>query len=360
MRKSIEIINSVIKNDNKRYELLPKDYTFFKINSLSQLLWQVVDLALTSEKVRGQIKSDYYNAIAKETSFANALETVLTAFDNANIKCCVLKGSIIKNLYPYTFYRSMGDMDLYVDKKDVNKALKILKGLEYKKDVRSGKDIGLFHQPNVYIELHYKLISEYEYGANYYNDGVFNKCELYDESKYKNIYKFNINEYYIYMVMHLLKHYVNNLCGIRMFLDMEIYLNAYEKELDFTHINEAFKYTAYEDLCIYFKEFAKKVFSIDLVEEKDKEVGDLVFDSGVYGNVKYSERKNFALAKGNRFKYYLISFFPPVKTIKAMYYLPNVSFIFIPFCYMYLFINRFIHFGRSFKKLKRMKKTKKK
>ena len=58
---------------------------------------------------------------------------------------------------------------------------------------------------------------------------------------YQFTYDFNIEDFYIYMIAHIAKHFYAMGCGIRNLLDIYIYLNKYGEQLDREYISSELK-----------------------------------------------------------------------------------------------------------------------
>lgn len=93
-----------------------------------------------------------------------------------------------------------------------------------------------YKRPFMNIEMHRNMIDEkYEFAKYYQN--IWSKLIKSDNKNYE--YYLTDEDYYIYLVAHLAKHFANGGTGIRSIIDIYIYLE-HKRELNWKYINEEF------------------------------------------------------------------------------------------------------------------------
>lgn len=163
-----------------------------------------------------------------------AWEELKTIAAEKGLDLLPLKGVNLKSLYPRSDLRQMGDLDILYRKQQFKELKKALEEAGY--SFKRGS-VGAHHQvfdrpPNVHLEMHGSLVDEEIEFADYYAD-PWSKAKKTDE---KNIWRFSLEDEYIFLLLHAAKHFFHFGSGIRTFLDLYAYLERYQAELDFSYV----------------------------------------------------------------------------------------------------------------------------
>ena len=167
-------------------------------------------------------------------SFANRkalYKEVITVLNQENISFISVKGFSIADYYPVPSLRTMGDCDLIVNRQDMPATMSLMRGLGF-----SGIDNKKAHdwecvKKNLLFELHDSLV-EREDHINALQEQFFNQYDF-----FVNDGQLNWNFHFLYLLMHLRKHFMNSGVGIRQFMDIAVLL-AYGPEFDWGWIKE--------------------------------------------------------------------------------------------------------------------------
>lgn len=240
-----------------------------------------------------------------------------TLSDN-NIDSLFLKGWVLKDLYPSSEDRQMGDIDLLVRANDIDKCIPIMKALDY-----DAIDVGLDashdeykKSPYMKVEIHRRLLPPTEEN-HWYTDNIWDR--LVKESNHR--YKMTLEDFYLYHLLHFEKHFSMGGSGIRSILDHYYILKNWVDKLDWNYIDkiiEKMNYVQFQCMsnelaAMWFGEtdFLKKridmcaEFSNDsrLSKESIQELGDYVLDSGAFGtHDNYQKWYYEKLKRENRIK----------------------------------------------------------
>ena len=124
-------------------------------------------------RVRRALKKMYYQTFAQNTLILAQKDRILEAFNAQGIPALVLKGpALIESLYPDIGLRPMGDLDILVERRHLERASRLMADLGFKKE-RPDIRPGVFHNsgfqliiPNengvpqkLNIELHWQLLN---------------------------------------------------------------------------------------------------------------------------------------------------------------------------------------------------------
>ena len=169
-------------------------------------------------------------------------------FDANNISYILLKGISLAAFYPVSEYRKLGDVDIYINDKEMfNRASALLLANGYSKD----DEISDHHQGYLYkvpktgrtmiLELHYRIVGLYQYApANKIVDAVFAANTFSPVMQTVNDRNYPVlppTEYTFYMIHHMLKHYLYSGFGIRLLCDFSFYLEHNYTDIDFVKIH---------------------------------------------------------------------------------------------------------------------------
>lgn len=255
-------------------------------------------------------------------------DVIYSEFEKNRVQYLPLKGCLLKNMYPDITYREMSDLDILIHEKDALRAKEIMKSLGY-----SCEDFGGFVDDSYYkgelmhVELHYRLLSEYhfEYMEWSYPKTTFlldpwkNAVRMEQDSCH---YVFTDDDLYIYMVVHLAKHFYYSGCGIRQFLD----LYFLKRNLNIDHEKIYFELEKYDlkEFCMNAEKLAEGWMSLQDTEPDLTKMEQMIIDFGAYGNRNQSldKRLNQLHKKSRipvRVQYYFFRLFPSIHFMKLWY-----------------------------------------
>lgn len=143
--------------------------------------------------------------------------------DEMGVRHMLLKGSVMKNYYPSPDMRTMGDIDILIDSSRCDEVVDafVADGFEF---VDEGDLHSNVKKGNTYIELHHSMIDKnHEVLSKYYGDG-FLRAKKSGNGEYE--YKLSEEDFYVFLVAHIAKHYRYGGLGIRFLLDLYVYENA--------------------------------------------------------------------------------------------------------------------------------------
>lgn len=230
-----------------------------------------------------------------------------------------VKGIEVAKYYPMPPLRTMGDCDIVVNPEDFQNTINELCSLGF-----NGTSVTDVHEWScdylgLHFELHDVLVRDGEY-ANTIQVTFFNNYSLY---VHKGV--LDDNFHYLFLLMHLRKHFINNGVGIRQFMDIAVEIQR-GPELDWVWIEEkllylnlsVFAHACYSIIEKWFGIVAPVVFD-RLDECAIREITEKVICNGVFGFADNNNRDNKAsnallLKDGNeytnRFLYFFSNLFP--------------------------------------------------
>ncbi|MDO5397519.1 MAG: nucleotidyltransferase family protein [bacterium] len=169
-------------------------------------------------------KDKYKQAIHNDAAQQYYLSRIQEAFAENGINYLLLKGCVMKGLYPSSDLRQSADMDIYIGKENTLKAKPIMESLGFKNITFSdGESTDNYKADKFsYVELHKKLISD-----DYPWKNECNKIldRLIPAGNHE--YVMNNEDFYIFMICHIAKHMKWGGIGIRAILDVWVYIRHY-------------------------------------------------------------------------------------------------------------------------------------
>ncbi len=287
------------------------------------------------------IENERRFSILKETSQLVEVEKVLNEFEKSAIKNLPLKGYFMKHLYSQTDLRTMTDVDILVNKKDFKKITRIFENLGYRKQNLINANEIHFSKDLLYFEIQCNL--------NENDDSFFNNIwdNVNNREDYKYSYSMSPEDFYVYMVYHCAKHFNAGGIGIRMLMDLYVYLNKYPR-LNFDYINSCFEKLKIKTFAQRLRKLSVNWFSKD--ETKIDNLGEFILYCSTYGvRDVFFHQDNLS----NKDNYWLKQVFIPYSKMKNKYSYLSKAPVLLPISWVQywftrLFISRDINFKEGF------------
>lgn len=164
---------------------------------------------------------------------------VLEALNRAGIPVILLKGSVLRRVYPRPDWRQMCDLDLFVGEKNLPAAAGILASLGF----RAIEDKNDHHQsydkpPYLHVELHTRLVHRRDRQLDFFSNPW---SEAQPAEGVPGAYILRPNAFYLHMLTHMFLHYGAQDCTIRAVLDVALFRSVYGSQLDEGVLRQGFK-----------------------------------------------------------------------------------------------------------------------
>lgn len=241
-------------------------------------------------------------------------KTISDALEKAGVKHQLLKGSVLRWFYSEPQYREMSDIDIIIYEESLDEAAKVIEKLGFKNKGLVKHHMIFEKEGGVSVEAHWSLFDKNvdNFQFLYYKDNF--RAGLVKGKQYT--YEFSKEDFYVYMISHMAKHFFETGCGIRNLLDIYIYITKFGKEMDMDYIAGELQKCGIFD----FEEKMRKMSFIWMDMEECPDFYENLFaymlDSGIYGkgeNGVWSQ-----LAKET---------FSGNSNLKLHYYFPSINFM---------------------------------
>ena len=313
----IELIKSVIlskqpleKPDEVSFEEI---FKISKIHNIANLVYYAIAKLENKpdEKLFKLWKKEYSISIMRDIVQKEEFSILKKVFNENAIKHIPLKGFELKILYPKSDMRDMSDLDILIQNKDREKVKKLLEELNYTtEEYGKGKDDIYYKKPIMNLEIHNNLFEENNEKMNSYFLSLSKMEKCIKEQEY--LYIFSKEDFLIYGISHVAKHFKGAGTGIKSVIDWYLYSKKNFENIDWNYVNSSL-----EELNL--NKFYQTLIDLGKVwfEEKEhasltKNFEEYIFNSGVYGNI--NDRILNTLVKNSN----KISLVDRIRTLKKM------------------------------------------
>ncbi len=234
-------------------------------------------------QVPAEVMQKFFSDVCQNIAVCERQKFEISILKSEFEKNCIdfmpLKGTIIRDFYPKAEMRAMGDADILIKFEQYDKIVEILqeKGYTFLKE---GSNELVWSKQALLLELHRYLVSPQH--VDYFK--VFGDGWKYAKPAegYKYKYEMSDEDFFVFMFVHMAKHYRSSGVGIKHIVDIWLYRNS-KPELDEDYIK-----TRLEELKMF--DFYKNILKTIDVWFGDKEFDDItylitekIFSSGVFG-----------------------------------------------------------------------------
>ena len=298
------------------------------------------------KEILNKLKSIFISTVRYSTLQEITLNSLVEILNKNKIRHILFKGAILRDYYPDKELRTMGDVDIVIDEKNQKLVHEILvkNGFEFD-ELASHKKIRNYIKDNICFEIHSQIIEknifeDIDY-VNYFNNAFDNAFLIKNYS-----YEFRYEFHFLYIMVHMAKHFKFSGCGVRMLLDVVVFVKALSDVLKWDVIEEELGILGLEKFSANIFKLCEKWFGVDIPildcrieESKIDIIGDYIIDGGVFGfNGKNVDALRFTESNESfvgKLKYILRMIFPSYEHLKSRYvWFENVPKFMLPIGWM--------------------------
>ena len=221
------------------------------------------------------------------------ISKVLSIFNENNIPVIVLKGLVVRELYPKSELRTMCDADILVHEEDLDNVINIIKEEGYIEYSRNNFHIA-FSKGNSLIEVHWTLV----------NEDMFDGISEFKDEIWRNAVEVNVGDsmalsmcdedLLIYLCLHMANHIKNSGFGIRQICDVFLTVEKKSNNINWSSFIDKAKILGIYKFSLSIFAMCNKLFEMNIPKEIEVEVKidekyfnlllDNIFSSGVHGH----------------------------------------------------------------------------
>lgn len=228
----------------------------------------------------------------------NEFRQLIQTFEENHICSQPMKGIFMKQYYPKPELREMSDIDILINEDQIEQAERILADLGYV-FVSKESHHDIYKKHNLLLEVHWTMYdsqvdkNQHDYFHN------FSKSVQMEGLQYT--YTFTREDFYIFMLSHMAKHFYSRGCGIRNLVDIYVYQKRFGSELDQTYIRKELKTCGIYDFARHMETLADIWLNQKECSEFYLQLFHYMLDCGIYGKDENGMWNKFANVKiGNK------------------------------------------------------------
>lgn len=271
---------------------LERLYQISRFHSLAALTYNAVESAWDGHPPQDRLPAGW--KAARDAAIRNSLlftaeRKALESFCEAEeIWYLPLKGVLLQKEYPGLGLREMADNDILFDAnfQEVIHDWFVERGYEVEEYRQAVHDS--YHKPPVLnFEMHTALFdtSDYPEWATYFQKAVA-RLQPMEGTCWGR--RFTLEDFYLYTLAHMYKHFVIGGTGIRSLLDVYLFLQAHGKELNQEYLRRELEQLHLAMFEGQTRTLAKKIFSGEVpLDPSEAEAVTYYLTSGTYGTVHH-------------------------------------------------------------------------
>ena len=325
---------------------LPDEITYsdvFKVasmHSMASTVWYFI-----GDKVREECPGDLVMRWERETGMdfvKNLVQTeefqaITKLLSQNKIRFLPIKGFLFKNIWKSPEYRTMADMDFYVDPSDMEKVSQLLLSNGYSENSKEEMHDTFDKPPYVHVEIHRGLERD--------TKESFDNWIAKEDDPYW--YYMGDEDFVVYNVSHMYKHFVKGGCGARSLFDIHLYLKRKGDSLNQNLLKEKLEerglwrfYTIllhlgemwFKNGTISYAEYDSDLLKDGIPGEQLLEFEYFIATGGAYGNV--NNKVLFGAKNKSKLGYVMSRLFLPYRDMREIYkWLKPLPFL-LPIAYL--------------------------
>lgn len=213
-------------------------------------------------QLRGQLRRACLNTIAFFANRAALAEEFSKTLSERGIDHIIMKGMVLRNFFPVPELRTFGDVDLVIRQEDRARCHCLMLELGFQVKTDWEPVYTYTRGPEVY-EIHTEIM-EVDVSDKADFRGYFRN--LWDNALQMEVhrYEFTPEYHFVYLLTHIAKHVTGSGAGIRMYLDLAVFVQHYGSNLDWNCIDKMLKELALEGFADAALGLVKDCFGIAL------------------------------------------------------------------------------------------------
>jgi len=242
------------------------------------------------QAIRQAFRQARLTGIAKEATQHVTVTKLLKTLDEQGIRALPLKGFVLKYAYPRPDMRLMADVDILVDDANTKAVGEILKNSGFTCEHEGGNHDVYYRKPYMNLEIHRHILPEkYTFGG--YFDHLFDRAVLNQGAQC--VYAMTPEDFYLYMIAHLTKHYAQGGTGIRSIMDLWVYQRFYRETADWQAIHQGLEAMGLEAFGENLMRLAEVWFDGRPGDAVTDAIGRFILGNGTYGTTQNMELSAF-------------------------------------------------------------------
>ncbi len=259
-----------------------------EIHSVQAILFIAVNRLEKKPPIYDQLRKYGFSAMQTAALQEIGVREIIKAFHENQIEHTFVKGYVLRNYYPDKKVRSMGDIDILINVYDREKCHNVMLALGFHyEEADYNQYVWSYEKGVLHVEVHTALVYEnlfhdYDY-ISYFREKVRNRKNIGGST-----YALSVEDHFIFLMVHIARHFYNAGIGVRMILDIVVYLQTFGRTMDISYIKNELKRIQLGDFSNIIFYICKKYFNSEIdcvpVPEDDLDlIMDYIISHGVFG-----------------------------------------------------------------------------
>lgn len=168
------------------------------------------------------LKQMYQEQLVADLNKSFETDRIVSLLKSKGISCAPFKGIVTKRDYPQPHLRSMTDIDILCREESRQLAEKVFFDEGYERVSVGIKDSAFKKDEILYFELHSNLLDERSPAFEYFSS-IWDRVSV---NKETGNFEMTPEDTYIYMLEHLASHIEHGGAGVRLYMDVYVFLKA--------------------------------------------------------------------------------------------------------------------------------------
>lgn len=259
-------------------------YTLAKAHSLASAAAIALEKTVPLTHDFDQAKK---KVLRKTALFDIERAVIFRELEERGIRYLPLKGIILKDYYPRNGMREMSDNDILFESSKSAEIKAIMENLGYTCTEYGGVAHDVYAKPpTLEFEFHRNLFTPDALPEMYaYYRGIGNKLIKDEGSQYR--YRLSNEDFYIYILCHLYKHYISAGTGLRSLLDIYLFNKKFSDSLDREYIKTELDKLKIQSFEVNVRSLSEKIFTGQPLTEEELTELRYYISSGTHGKEQH-------------------------------------------------------------------------
>lgn len=264
---------------------------------------------LSDDEVSQAFRQELMKSVYRDAQCGYAINLTEGLLEEANIPHIVLKGSVIRYVYPQSWMRTSCDIDILIHKSDIESIENVLCSNKYVRlDDSSTHDYNFMSPNKVHIEIHHTLTQDGELClTDELLKSVWDDYAI-PETGCKNRYCMTPELFVIYHLAHMGRHLLHGGCGVRPFIDLWLINKQYS--IDSSKLNAMLTRSNLSALYDTSTELSKVWLEDNKHDEITEQLEKYILCGGVYGTATNAAKVKAASGIGKVRSFFNLMFLP--------------------------------------------------
>lgn len=288
-----------------------KLYRFSKQNGVETNVYLALkDADFVDTQVLQKFSDAYDRALEKQNTENEELEKLLSDFRENTIPYMLMKGIIIRKMYPMEIMRSAADIDIYYQSGYTDRVRDVFFDNDYNLTF-SGLSSDFYQKvPYMEVEMHKQLLSPLTKIGKIFKYNPF----LHGITADGLDYAMSNEDFYLFHFCHLAQHFYDSGAGIKFFMDIKVLREILELDEEYVLLKlKKYKLTKFHDASVKLSDYW---FNGGEADEITLTYEDYVLDYGTYGSGVIFDFNRTNFGKKNK---YVSAVFPSAERLAVHY-----------------------------------------